>query len=65
MEEIAKVTIEEFKKESDGSWVCVKNADITTKSGRIIRVSPRTTFKKGFILSGLDVASALDEVIGQ
>jgi hypothetical protein len=64
MEEIAKVAIEEFQKNPDGSWVCVKNSDITTKSGRVIRVAPGTTFKKGATISGLDLAKALDEVSG-
>ncbi len=60
MEEIAKVALDEFKKEADGSWVCVKNADITTKTGKVIRVTPGMKFVKGAILSGLDVAAALD-----
>jgi hypothetical protein len=64
MEEIAKVAIEEFRREPDGSWVCVKNSDITTKTGRVIRVAPGTTFRKGGRLSGLDVAHALDELSG-
>jgi hypothetical protein len=64
MEEIAKVAIEEFQKNPDGSWVCVKNADITTKSGRVIRVTPGLTFRKGGKISGLDVAKALDEISG-
>jgi hypothetical protein len=64
MEEIAKVAIEEFQRKPDGSWICVKNSDITTKSGRVIRVAPGTTFRKGGRLSGLDVAQALDELSG-
>ncbi|HEY3275056.1 MAG TPA: hypothetical protein VGJ94_00420 [Syntrophorhabdaceae bacterium] len=65
MEEIAKVEIKEFQKNPDGSWVCIKNSDITTKSGRVIRVSPGTTFRPGGKVSGLEVAKALDEVSGQ
>ena len=64
MEEIAKVALEEFQRNPDGSWVCVKNADITTKSGRVIRVSPGTTFRKGGRVSDLEVAKALDEISG-
>jgi hypothetical protein len=63
-EEVAKVTIEEFEKKPDGSWVCIKNADITTKSGRVIRVTPGMTLRKGGKISGLDIAKALDQVSG-
>ena len=64
MEEAAKLAMDEFEKRPDGSWVCVKNSDITTKSGRVIRVAPGTIFKKGASLSGLDVAAALDAAGG-
>ena len=64
IEEVAKIAVEEFQKKPDGSWVCVKNADITTKSGRVIRVAPGTTFNKGGKVSGLDVVKALDEISG-
>lgn len=62
MEEVGKIAIEEFEKKADGSWVCVKNSDINTKSGRVIRVSPGVTFRKGYPLWGVDVAEALDEM---
>jgi len=57
-----KLKLNEFEKKADGSWVCVKNADLQTKSGRVIRVLPGTIFKKDVILWGCDVANTLDEV---
>jgi hypothetical protein len=62
MDEIAKITIQEFEKKPDGSWVCVKNSDIITKSGNVIRMTPGMTFRKGAKLWGLDIAKALDEI---
>ena len=63
MDEIAKVAMDEFKKESDGSWVCVKNSDITTKLGSGNKNShPARLSVKGFTLSGIDIAAALDKL---
>ncbi|OPY11795.1 MAG: hypothetical protein A4E70_01507 [Syntrophus sp. PtaU1.Bin005] len=65
MEEISKdkLSLKEFEKKPDGTWVCVRNADIQTKSGKVIRVLPGTVFKKGFPLwGGCQVAETLDEV---
>jgi len=65
MEEInkEKLSMKEFEKKPDGTWVCVRNKDIQTKSGRVIRVLPGTVFKKGFPLwGGCYVAETLDEV---
>jgi hypothetical protein len=62
MDEIAKIVVEEFNKKPDGSWVCVKNSDIGTKFGNIIRIAPGMTFKKGSKLWGFDIAKALDEI---
>ena len=64
MDEVTKIAVEEFEKKPDGSWVCVKNSDITTKSGRIIRVAPGTTLNRGGKLSGIDVVTALDQISG-
>ena len=64
MEEIAKITIEEFEKKSDGSWLCTKNADIVTKSQKIIRIGPGMVFRKGFPFCGIDVADVLDKASG-
>ncbi len=62
MEEITKISIEEFEKKPDGSWVCIKNADINTKSNKIFRISPGIIFKKGVTVWGLDVVKTLDEI---
>lgn len=62
MDEIVKITLEEFEKKPDGSWVCVKNSDIGTKSQRIIRIPPGMFFKKGYTFCGVDVAEALDRI---
>ncbi|HBE45396.1 MAG TPA: hypothetical protein DDW17_08155 [Deltaproteobacteria bacterium] len=62
MDEIAKIMVNEFKKQPDGSWVCIKNSDIVTKAGNMIRVSPGLTFKKDRRLWGLDVVKMLDEL---
>jgi hypothetical protein len=64
MDEIAKIAVEEFEKKPDGSWVCVKNSDINTKLGRVIRVTPGHAFKKGGKFAGLDVVKTLDEISG-
>lgn len=61
MDEIAKIMIDEFEKKPDGSWVCVKNADVSTKSQRIIRLTPGLIFRKGFVFCGVDIADALDK----
>ncbi|HNS79754.1 MAG TPA: hypothetical protein PKM17_13990 [Syntrophorhabdus sp.] len=62
MDEIAKIMIEDFEKKPDGSWVAVKNSDINTKSGKVIRIAPGMTFRKGTTLWGIDVVNALDKI---
>ena len=62
MDEITKIVMEEFEKKPDGSWVVVKNADIQTKSGKVIRMTPGMTFRKGGKVSGIDIAEALDAI---
>ncbi len=64
MEEISKekLSLKEFEKQPDGSWMCVENADIMTKSGKVIRVLPGTIFRKGCPLWGCAVAETLDEL---
>jgi hypothetical protein len=64
MDEIIKIAIEEFEKKPDGSWVCVKNADIGTKSQRVIRIAPGMLFRKGVMFCGVDIAEALDKISG-
>ena len=62
MEEIAKIAVEEYERKPDGSWVCVKNSDITTKTGRIMRIAPGTIFRKGGTFQGIDIAGTLDKI---
>lgn len=62
MDEITKIAIEDFEKKPDGSWVCVKNSDVQSKTGKVVRITPGLTFKKGGKLSGLDIAEALDKI---
>ena len=59
---ITKLASDEYQKNPDGSWTCVKNSDITTNTGRIIRIAPGTTFKKDTRFLGLDIVKALDEI---
>ena len=62
MDVIKKINIGEYEKKPDGSWVCVKVADINTQSGLIIRVGPGFTFKKGIKYWGFDIPKVLDEL---
>lgn len=62
MDEIAKIAVEEYERKPDGSWVCIKNSDITTKTGRIMRIAPGMVFRKGGTFQGVDVAEALDRI---
>ncbi|HOW55588.1 MAG TPA: hypothetical protein PLR60_13160 [Syntrophorhabdaceae bacterium] len=64
MDEIVKIAIDEYEKKPDGSWVCVKNSDVTTKTGKVIRIAPGTAFSKGRTFLGLDIAEALDKISG-
>ncbi|HOC45545.1 MAG: hypothetical protein PHT96_09560 [Syntrophorhabdaceae bacterium] len=61
MEEITKIALEEYEKKSDGSWVCVKNSDITTSKGNILRIAPGTIFRPGGKFLGIDIAEALNK----
>ncbi len=60
-DEISKIAVGDFEKKPDGSWVCVKNSDITAKSGKIMRIAPTTTFKKGGRFLGFDIVEALEK----
>lgn len=35
MYEITKIAVDEYQKNADGSRTCVKNSDITTKTGQL------------------------------
>ncbi len=62
MEEITKIAVDEYQKNADGSWTCVKNSDITTKTGQVVRIAPGTTFKKGGTFLGLDIVGVLEQI---
>jgi len=64
-DEVTKITVEDFEKKPDGSWVAVKNSDVQSKTGKVVRITPGLVFRKGGKLSGLDVAEALDKISGQ
>lgn len=62
MDSIAKINIKEFEKKSDGSWIALKNSDIVTEDGGVIRVTPGMVFIPGRQLWGFDVAKILNEI---
>ncbi len=51
-----------FRKNSDGSWTCVKETMIFGYGG-IINIEPGKTFKRGTIYWGIDMVAFLDENI--
>ncbi len=59
---IAKITIGDFEKQPDGSWVVAKTSDIQTDTGDIIRLQPGMVLKKGGKLCGFDIVKILDEM---
>lgn len=61
MDEITKITIGDFEKKPDGSWVVVSNSDIITKAGNVIRLTPGIIFRKGRKLWELDIVEVLDK----
>lgn len=62
MDEITKITKDDFEKKPDGSWAVLNNSDIITKSGNVIRITPGLIFRKGANLWGFDIAKVLDEI---
>jgi len=62
MDEIVKIAIDEYEKKPDGSWISVATADVITKNGMAVRLSPGMVFKKGVTFLGLDIAETLDKV---
>jgi hypothetical protein len=62
MDEISKITINDFEKKPDGSWVVTNTSDIITKSGSVIRLQPGMFFKKESKLWGFDIVKILDEI---
>jgi len=52
--------IRNFVRDGEGCWRCVSPAELQIEVGRI-QVAPGTTFTKGTMFMGLDVAAMLDE----
>jgi hypothetical protein len=48
-----------FRRNADGSWTCVAPATLDGPNGRI-QVTPGTTFARGEIFMGVDIAALLD-----
>ena len=51
---------QDFVKEHDGAWVCVKATELALPSGRI-QVAAGTRFTPGTRFMGVDVARLLEE----
>jgi hypothetical protein len=49
-----------FRREKDGIWICVEPVTIRHPAGRM-EVVPGSSFKKGTVYMGVDVAALLDE----
>lgn len=49
-----------FVRMPDGSWFCRAPAEVTTPTGRI-QVTPGTSYVRGRLHMGVDVAAALDD----
>jgi hypothetical protein len=64
MDQVVKIAVNEFRKEPDGTWVCITNSDVSTRSSNVIRITPGMTFRKGTIFCGVDIAEALDQASG-
>ena len=50
-----------FRRNADGSWTCVAPATLDGPNGRI-QVTPGTTFARGTIFMGVDLAAWLDKL---
>ena len=49
-----------FRREPDGTWVCVEHATFDGPNGRV-QVTPGTAFAPGTTFMGADLAKWLDE----
>jgi hypothetical protein len=52
--------LKNFVRDGDGCWRCIAPAELQVDVGRI-QVAPGTTFTKGTMFMGLDLASLLEE----
>jgi hypothetical protein len=55
--------IDAFKRNADGSWSCIRDVTLNGPSGRI-QVLAGTTFHRGKIFMGVDLASFLETQSG-
>ena len=53
-----------FCRNSDGSWSCISSGTFNGPNGRI-QVTPGSTFYRGTMFMGFDLAAWLDELAGQ
>lgn len=60
MQDTTIVSPKEFRKNSDGSWTCIKNTDLKNAYG-VYRINPGMTFVKKKPHWGIDVAELLDQ----
>ena len=49
-----------FRRELDGTWVCVEASTFDGPNGRI-QVAPGTSFKRGHLFMGADLVQWLDD----
>lgn len=56
--------IDNFVREADGSWICIKPAETLLAGGRI-QVAPGSRFTKGTRFMGVDLAELLEAEYGR
>ena len=52
-----------YRRNADGSWTCVKAATLQGPNGRM-QVSEGTTYRRGMLYMGVELAKWLDEQLG-
>ena len=52
--------IRNFVRDAEGTWRCIQPAELQFDSGRI-QVAPGTTFTRGTMFMGIDLASLLED----
>lgn len=55
-----KEFIKAFRRESDGSWTCIEDAEHELPAGRV-RVTRGARFTRGTVVCGVELARLLDE----
>ena len=62
MEKSVTLSRDAFQKNSDGSWICIKNTDIRDNdNGYAHRVNPGFVFRKNRTQWGIDVVAILEQ----